>query len=65
MMILRSSLPSPFGRKVDIAASLLGLRNEIEYRKADAGDASDTLRRENPVGKIPVLILEDGTTLFD
>jgi glutathione S-transferase len=65
MMILRSSLPSPFGRKVDIAASLLGLRNEIEYRKADAGDAADTLRRENPVGKIPVLILEDGTTLYD
>lgn len=65
MMILRSSPPSPFGRKVDIAASLLGLRNEIEYRKADASDASDTLRRENPVGKIPVLILEDGTALFN
>ncbi len=65
MMILRSSPPSPFGRKVVIAASLLGLSNEIEYRKADAGDAADTLRRENPVGKIPVLILEDGTALFD
>ena len=48
-----------------LAASLLGLSDEIKIEKADPTDASDTLRRQNPVGKIPILILEDGSTLFD
>src|SRR5262245_43217597 len=65
MMILRTSAPSPFGRKVLIAASLLGLSDEITIEKADPADANDTLRTQNPVGKIPILILEDGATLFD
>lgn len=65
MMILRTSPPSPFGRKVLLAASLLGLSQDIKIEKADPSDAADTLRGQNPVGKIPVLILDDGTTLFD
>jgi len=65
MMILRSSAPSPFGRKVLIAASLLGLSDDMTIEKADPTDAGDTLRQQNPVGKIPILILEDGTSLFD
>jgi glutathione S-transferase len=65
MMILRSSAPSPFGRKVLIAASLLGLSDDMTIEKADPADAGDTLRQQNPVGKIPILILEDGTSLFD
>ena len=64
-MILRSSAPSPFGRKVLIAASVLGLSDDMTIEKADPADAGDTLRQQNPVGKIPILILEDGTTLFD
>ena len=65
MMILRTSPPSPFGRKVLLAASLLGLSDEITIEKADPSDDNDTLRGQNPVGKIPILILDDGTTLFD
>jgi glutathione S-transferase len=65
MMILRTSPPSPFGRKVLLAASVLGLSPEITPQKADPSDATDSLRAQNPVGKIPILILEDGTTLFD
>jgi len=65
MMILRSSPPSPFGRKVKIAAAILGLDREITVEKADPTDASDTIRKQNPLGKIPALVLEDGTTLFD
>jgi glutathione S-transferase len=65
MMILRTSPPSPFGRKVLLAASLLGLSDEITIEKADPSDTGDTLRRQNPVGKIPILILDDGATLFD
>ena len=65
MMILRTSPPSPFGRKVIIAASVLGLAGDITIAKADPSDPADTLRGQNPVGKIPILILEDGATLFD
>src|SRR5882724_13398760 len=65
MMILRSSPPSPFGRKVKIAAAILGLDHEITVEKADPTDASDTIRKQNPLGKIPALILEDGTVLYD
>ncbi len=65
MMILRSTPPSPFGRKVKLAASVLGLSGEIKVEPADTNDDSDSLRRQNPVGKIPVLVLEDGSTLYD
>jgi glutathione S-transferase len=65
MMILRSAPASPFGRKVRIAASLLGMTDDITVEQADPTDANDTVRRQNPVGKIPVLILDDGSTLFD
>jgi glutathione S-transferase len=64
-MILRSSPPSPFGRKVKIAASVLGLSNSIDIIAADLTSESDPLRTQNPLGKIPTLILDDGETLFD
>lgn len=62
-MILRSAPASPFGRKVKIAAALLGL--PVTVVEADTTSPTDSLRRENPLGKIPTLILDDGTTLFD
>ncbi len=65
MMILRSSPASPFGRKVRIAVALLGLTEEIEILAADTNDAGDALRLQNPLGKIPVLILEDQAPIFD
>jgi glutathione S-transferase len=65
MMILRSSPPSPFGRKVKLASSLLGLDDEITIDKADPTDPNDSIRRQNPIGKIPALIIEDGTVLYD
>src|SRR5262245_66078584 len=65
MMILRTAPASPFGRKVRIAASLLGLDTDITIEPTDTMNPYDSLRQQNPVGKIPVLIAEDGTTLFD
>ena len=38
MMILRSSPPSPFGRKVKLALGILGLENEVTIEKADPTD---------------------------
>jgi glutathione S-transferase len=64
-MILRSSPPSPFGRKIKIAAALLGLTDQIRIVMADTLDPNESLRRQNPLGKLPTLILEDGSTLFD
>jgi glutathione S-transferase len=65
MMILRSSPASPFGRKVRIAISLLGFDGQTKVEPADPTDSSDSLRRQNPLGKIPVLIDEDGTAYYD
>lgn len=65
MWTLRSSPPSPFGRKVKIAAALCGLSDRIAVEDADTTNPDDTLRGQNPLGKIPTLIVEDGMALFD
>jgi len=64
-MILRHSPASPFVRKVKISASLLGLSDRIELVDADTNAADDSLRGQNPLGKIPALILESGEALYD
>ncbi|WP_245586684.1 glutathione S-transferase family protein [Pleomorphomonas oryzae] len=64
-MILRTSLTSPFGRKPRLAAAVLGLADRIEVVPADFLDDTDSLRTENPLGKIPTLVLADGATLYD
>jgi glutathione S-transferase len=64
-MILRSTAASPFARKVRIAAELLGLAGKIEVRETDLSDPADSIRVQNPLGKIPALVLENGTTYYD
>ena len=64
-MILRSSPASPFGRKVRMAAIILGVDSRITVEPADTANPADTVRRQNPLGKIPALVLDDGTVLFD
>jgi glutathione S-transferase len=65
MLVLRASPTSPFVRKVKIAAAILRLSDRIEIVAADTADPGDSLRRQNPLGKIPALILEDGEILYD
>jgi glutathione S-transferase len=65
MMILRFSPSSPFVRKVRIAISLLGFVNDVRVERADTTDPNDSLRKINPLGKIPVLIVDDGSTIYD
>jgi glutathione S-transferase len=65
MMILRFSPSSPFVRKVRIAVSLLGMDSEVTGERADTTDPNDSLRTINPLGKIPVLIIEDGSAIYD
>jgi glutathione S-transferase len=64
-MILRTSAASPFGRKVRMAIEVLGLAPQISVVAADTNDPSDTLRQQNPLGKIPTLVLDSGEALFD
>src|ERR1700722_19476238 len=64
MMILRSAAPSPFGRKVQIAIALLGL-NDVKVEPTDTMDPHDKVREQNPLGKISVLIVEDGSAYYD
>jgi glutathione S-transferase len=63
--ILRSTLTSPFGRKVRMAAAVLGLSERITLKPADTLDEGDTLRQQNPLGKMPCLLLADGTAIYD
>jgi len=65
MMILLTSPTSPFGRKVTIAADVLGLSDRIRIEITDTSKAEGPLRTQNPLGKIPTLMREDGTALFD
>ena len=64
MLVLRGSPASPFGRKVRIAAVVLGLDREVTIEPADTADPDDSIRQQNPLGKIPALMLEDGTVLL-
>jgi glutathione S-transferase len=64
-MILRTSVTSPFGRKVRMAAIVLGVDGRFEVVHADTRDPQDSLRQQNPLGKIPCLLLDDGTALYD
>jgi glutathione S-transferase len=64
-MLLYSTPTSPFGRKAKIAAFSHGLRDRIEIVKADPWSEGDVLRQVNPLGKMPALITEDGTAIYD
>lgn len=64
-MILRSANASPFARKVRICADILGLAGKIEIRNVNNADPNDPIVRQNPLGKLPVLVLDDGRTIYD
>jgi glutathione S-transferase len=65
MLLIRTSFGSPFGRKVRIGVSVLGLDEKVRIEPASTQDAADPLQKQNPLGKIPVLQIDDGTWLFD
>jgi len=63
--VLRSTPTSPFGRKVRMAIEALGLSGRVTVTPADPLDDNDTLRQQNPLGKMPCLVLADGSTIYD
>jgi len=64
-MILRGSPMSPFARKARMAILHLKLSEKVEFARADPMNPDDVLRRDNPLGKIPVLMTEDGKAVYD
>jgi glutathione S-transferase len=62
-MKLIASLTSPFARKVRIV--LAEKHIECELQIDIPWDADTHVPEFNPLGKIPVLLLEDGTPLYD
>jgi glutathione S-transferase len=65
MMKLRYSATSPFVRKVVVTAIETGQDAEIERVPTNPADPTSGLAAENPLNKVPALVLEDGTTLYD
>jgi glutathione S-transferase len=66
MMKLLSHPFSPYGRKVRIAMGLKGLQDRIEVETVDTSpvDTPD-IDRSNPLGKIPALVIDEDTAIFD
>jgi glutathione S-transferase len=64
-LVLRSSPSSPFVRKVNVVAAVLGIADQIKLEVAVTKNLEPSLLAQNPLGKIPALILEDGRVLFD
>jgi glutathione S-transferase len=66
-MQLYFSPTSPYARKVRITAHELGLSQRIELISIALTPVSphDALRSSNPLGKIPALITDEGTALYD
>jgi glutathione S-transferase len=65
MMKLRYSATSPFVRKVVMVAIETGQDKEIDRVPTDTADPASGLSSDNPLNKVPALLLEDGTSLYD
>ena len=62
-MILVGQYDSPFVRRVAVSLRVLGFAYEHDTRSVFAD--FDAMRRVNPLGRIPSLVLDDGETLID
>jgi glutathione S-transferase len=66
-MMLHWSPRSPFVRKVMVAAHELGLVDRLELRRTvvEMAKPNPELLPDNPLSRIPTLVLDDGTVLYD
>lgn len=67
MMKLYSAAASPFARKVRVCLLELGISDQVELMDAASTPVApnDMLIMQNPLGKIPCLVDEDGVALYD
>lgn len=66
-MKLHWSPKSPYVRKVLVCAHELGMVEQLELVRSVVAMVrpNDRLMQDNPLSKIPTLVLDDGTSLFD
>jgi glutathione S-transferase len=64
-MKLRYSPTSPYVRKVTVTALETGLHDRIERVPTDTREPRPDFLADNPLGKVPTLITDDGLPLFD
>ena len=64
-MILFWSPASPYARKVRAVAREKGLAGRIEEVSVDTAQVPPALVAANPLGKVPAIVLDDGTMLYD
>ena len=62
-MLLIGMFDSPYVRRVAISMRRLGL--PFEHRNWSVGADFDRIRAYSPLGRVPVLVLEDGTSLVE
>src|SRR6266849_3612698 len=62
-MKLLASLASPYTRKVRVV--LIEKKIECELELVDVQPVENAVNAHNPLGKIPTLVLDDGTPLYD
>ncbi|HJS77234.1 MAG TPA: glutathione S-transferase N-terminal domain-containing protein [Burkholderiales bacterium] len=62
-MKLLASLASPYTRKVRIV--LAEKKIDCDMELVDVAPVDNPVNRHNPLGKIPTLLLDDGTALYD
>jgi glutathione S-transferase len=62
-MKLLASLASPYTRKVRVV--LAEKKMEFDVELVDVAPAENPVNAHNPLGKIPTLVLDDGTALYD
>jgi glutathione S-transferase len=64
-MLLRYLPHSPYVRKTLVVAHEKGLAERIEIVEAHVFDPSDPVHDDNPIGKVPALVRDDGSVLYD
>ncbi len=64
-MRIHYSPASPYARKVKVTAIEKLIDGRIEWIAVDPFAGDPLLEERNPLGKVPVLVLDDGRSLFD
>ena len=64
-MLLRALPHSPYVRKVRVAVHETGLADRVDYVEAHVFDPATPLLEENPLAKVPALVRDDGSVLYD